>query len=159
MFHELHALIQNCESVVLTMAAASEGRITVTVIPKSKRDSDEPALATSLQLTGTPDELDQEFGKLVTSYTEQRATLAEQTETTLTILEQAKKASEKKATKAIAKPVAKNEPKAAEKPVETTDVSDASGEDEGNDDAVTKPSETEQPPVTVANDDTNNLWS
>jgi PRTRC genetic system protein E len=149
MFQELQALIQSSESIVLTMAKASEGRITVTVLPKSKQDANEPKLATPLQLTGTPEELDQEFGTLLTSYTEIRATLAEQAEATETILNEAKKASEKKATKAIAKPAANTESKGPEKSGEETP-----DDENGSNDSKPETPDAEQPAAV----DSDNLW-
>lgn len=107
MFQQLHQLAQSCSSLTLLITSASPTEMTITVIPKSDKDNDEAALATPLQLTATPQELDEGFVNVLTSYTDTRGSLVEQVEATKTILESAKKESEKKATKVLAKPVGK----------------------------------------------------
>lgn len=100
-FQNLNALLAGCSSLVVTVAPANDKEITVTVIPKSKLDAKEPALATPFVLTGTPEELDAEFLTLLQSFTGTHKSLAEQAEATETVLEAAKQKSQKKATDAI----------------------------------------------------------
>lgn len=150
MFQELKALLKSSSSISLTIAEASADRITVTVVPKTKMDADEPKLATPLSLTGTPEELDQEFGALLLNYTEQHASLAEQLEATTAIMQAAKKDSEKKATKALSKPLKETKEVQTAAPAEG---GDDNGDDSGSGDV--KPQTTE--PVGDAST-TENLW-
>jgi PRTRC genetic system protein E len=68
MFSELTALLAN-RTVLITVARENETALRVNVIPKLK-EGENPALATSLSYTGTPEELDREFGKHLASYVE-----------------------------------------------------------------------------------------
>lgn len=109
MFKELFELAR--ASGPLTMAVSADtppGQMTVVVIPRSGDAKDEPALATPLSLTATPEELDAEFTTVLASYQCQRQSLAEQLAATNEVLAAAREASvhkgSKAATKALAKP-------------------------------------------------------
>src|SRR5271167_1332882 len=58
-------------TVVITVARADEQTLRVNVIPTIKSgEAENPALTTPLSYTGTPEELDAELGKQLTSYVE-----------------------------------------------------------------------------------------
>lgn len=130
MFTQLKPLLAKNSSLNLTLTEAEDGQITVLVVPKPKLTKDAETLKTPLLLTGTSEELDEQFPGLVSEYVTAQASLAEQLETTTAILDAAKKESQKKATKAVvsnAKPETKG--------TETTPAAKAAGgEDEPEDD-------------------------
>lgn len=104
MFVALKPLLAAGAGITAAIVGEPDGRIRVTVIPKSTHTGDGAiALNTPLQLTGTAEELDAEFAPLLTRYTEKHLGLAEQMESTAAILDAAKKASADKAGKALAK--------------------------------------------------------
>ena len=108
MFKELFELAR--ASGPLTMAVSADtppGKMTVVVIPKSGDAKDEPALATPLSLTATPEELDAEFTTVLASYRGQRQSLAEQVAATNEVLAAAREASVQKGSKAATKALAK----------------------------------------------------
>lgn len=155
MFQQLHQLAQSCSSLTLLITAGSTTEMTITIIPKSDKDNDEGALATPLQLTATPQELEEGFVGALTSYTDSRGSLAEQVEATKTILESAKKESEKKATKVIAKPAAKGkEVKAADPGGDDDDHTD---DEATSSDAATSSTDSDNQ-STTAGAGTDNLW-
>jgi PRTRC genetic system protein E len=111
MFKELFELAR--ASGPLTMALSADtppGQMTVVVIPKSGDAKDEPALATPLSLTATPEELDAEFTTVLASYQCQRQSLAEQVAATNEVLAAAREASVQKGSKAATKALAKPKP-------------------------------------------------
>jgi len=65
----------------MTVARVNQDSIRVNVIPSRKKDDENPALATPLSFSGSPEELDRELGKSVASYVEAnlqlQSTLAE----------------------------------------------------------------------------------
>jgi PRTRC genetic system protein E len=71
MFVELLPILRN-RSVMLTLALVGDKSIRVNVIPKRLKESDsgDDALTTPLTVTGTPDELDREFARQLTGFTE-----------------------------------------------------------------------------------------
>ena len=103
MFEELHALAISATLTMIVSADEKTGRMTVHVIPKPKKDVDEPALTKALSLTATPQELDAGFIEALRGYREVRHSLAEQAEATKEVLEAAKLASVKKAGDAASK--------------------------------------------------------
>jgi PRTRC genetic system protein E len=103
MFEELHALAISATLTMIVSADEKTGRMTVHVIPKPKKDVDEPALTKALSLTATPQELDAGFVEALRGYREVRHSLAEQAEATKEVLEAAKLASVKKAGDAASK--------------------------------------------------------
>ena len=103
MFEELHALATGATLTMIVSADEKTGRMTVHVIPKPKKDVDEPALTKALSLTATPQEFDAGFVEALRGYREVRHSLAEQAEATKEVLEAAKQASVKKAGDAASK--------------------------------------------------------
>ena len=102
-FQELKLLLDGCAAIAVTLSSGRDGAITVTVRPTPKEAKDAEALATPLVLTGTAEELDEQFVGLLKSYADEHRSLAEQLEATRSILEAAKKDANKKAEKAINK--------------------------------------------------------
>ncbi len=102
MFVQLKSLIDSCVSVSIILTGGKDGLVNVAVIPKVENGKD-AALATPLALSGTLEELDEQFAGLCTSFVNKRLSLAEQLEATTTILEAAKQESAKKAVKGKAK--------------------------------------------------------
>lgn len=112
MFVQLNQLLASCVSITLSMVANDDGTLSVTVVPKAKKDSEDAvALKTPLQLTATPEELDAEFVGMLVSYTNKRKSLSEQLEETEAVLEAAKKNSAAKAVKAVKKGAGSGSPK------------------------------------------------
>lgn len=129
MFKQLQALLKNGGSINMLIAGNKDGTLSVTVLPKPSKTSDETAaLSTPLSLTATADELDAEFVTLLSNYVGSHQSLAEQIENTNAILEAAKKESQKKATTSISKASAAKPAVAAE----ATSGSEGGGEDEEN---------------------------
>ena len=116
MFEELYALATSATLTLTISADDKTGRMTINVIPKPKKDADEPALSTPLSLTATPAEFDEQFVSTLKDYREARQSLMEQAEATREVLEAAKAASSKKAVEAVtkaAKPAVSATPKTA----------------------------------------------
>jgi PRTRC genetic system protein E len=68
-FVELMPLLAG-RTVMLTVAREDDKTLRVTVIPRRTKDDENPALATPLTYTGTPEELDAELWKHLASYVE-----------------------------------------------------------------------------------------
>ena len=99
-------------------------------IPKPGDAKDEPALATPLSLTATPEELDAEFTTVLASYRGQRQSLAEQVAATNEVLAAAREASVQKGSKAATRALAKpNAPAAAS----ASTAGDEPDDDDGGD--------------------------
>jgi PRTRC genetic system protein E len=105
MFKELYELATSAALTMVISADEKTGRMTINVVPKPKKDVDEPALTKALSLTATPDEFDAEFVGVLKGYREVRQSLAEQAEATQEVLQAAKAASAKKAGEAMTKAV------------------------------------------------------
>jgi PRTRC genetic system protein E len=103
MFEQLYALATHATLTMIVSADEQTGRLTVNVIPKPRKDADEPALAQPLSLTATPQEFDAGFIDALSGYRETRLNLAQQAEATKAVLEAARAASVKKASQAAAK--------------------------------------------------------
>jgi len=131
MFVALQTLLATVAGITLSIIANDNGTITVTLIPKAKKEGGEAALNTPLSLTGTPEELDAEFANILTSYTAKRQSLAEQLEATEAIMEAAKKESSKKASKVVAK----GKGAAAGSSEKASEPKDDEGGDDDNDDS------------------------
>lgn len=139
MFEELHALALSATLTMIVSADEKTGRMTVHVIPKPKKDVDEPALTKALSLTATPQELDAGFVEALRGYREVRHSLAEQVEATKEVLEAAKLASVKKAGDAASKaakpaPSARTAPATAATAIPT--ANDAADDEVENENAV-----------------------
>ena len=70
MFSELMTLLEG-RTLMLTLARVDDGTIRACVIPKRlKEDSGENAVCTPLVVTGTAEELDENFANQLTRYTD-----------------------------------------------------------------------------------------
>lgn len=103
MFQELFALAASATLTMTVSADETTGRMTINVIPKPRKDANEPALAQPLSLTATPQEFDTGFIAALSGYREVRQSLEQQAEATKVVLEAAKAASVKKASDATSK--------------------------------------------------------
>jgi PRTRC genetic system protein E len=133
-FTQLHALAKRAGgSVTLTVAPAPDAdQMTVVVTPKGG-DKAEPALATPLVLTATPQEFDAGFLDALARYDAGHKSLADQVTITTEVLAAAKEAQVKKGTAATSKATSKPV-KSAAAPVdddEPRDDDEAGGEGEG----------------------------
>lgn len=103
MFEQIKTLLDSCKSVSI-IATANGEKLTLTVMPNPKAAGDvASALATPLQITGTPDELDAGLGNALTQYVGAHKSLAEQVEATMAVMDAAKKAASEKAAAAVTK--------------------------------------------------------
>ena len=109
MFTELYALATTATLSMVISADDKRGTLTISVMPKPKKDVGEPALTKDLTLTATPAEFDDGFVAALKGYREARAGLIEQAEVTKEVLQAAKEAAAKKAAAATkaSKPAAK----------------------------------------------------
>ncbi len=132
MFKELYELAASAALTMVISADEKTGRMTINVIPKPKKDVDEPALTKALSLTATPDEFAAEFVGVLKGYREVRQSLATQAEATREVLQAAKAASAKKAGEAMTKAVKPTPAAAATKaPVKAqADAPDDLGDDD-----------------------------
>ena len=105
MFTELYALATSATLTMVVSADEKTGKLTISVVPRPKKDLGETALSKDLTLTATPEEFDSDFVKALTGYREARQALIEQAETTNEVLAAAKAASGKKAVDAVGKAV------------------------------------------------------
>jgi PRTRC genetic system protein E len=103
MFTELYALATTATLTMVVSADEKSGRLTISVLPKPKKDVGEPALTKDLTLAATPEEFDAGFVEVVRGYREKRESLMEQAEATNEVLDAAKSVSAKKATEAMTK--------------------------------------------------------
>lgn len=136
MFEELYALATSATLTMIVSADEKTGKMTINVLPKPKKDVDEPALTKALSLTATPQEFDTDFVSALQGYREVRQSLAEQAEATKEVLEAAKVASVKKAGDAVSKatrpaPAARSTPTPASTaaPAATVGTDDEEAED------------------------------
>ena len=79
MFIELMPILGE-RAVMITVSRVNQHSIRVNFIPSRKKEDENPALATPLSFTGTPEELDRELGNILGSYVEENLRL----QTTLT---------------------------------------------------------------------------
>lgn len=112
MFKELAPMVANGTSLCIMVTAASEGNLTVTVLPQGKDANS--ALNTPLSVTAPPEELDAELPAALIGYTGTRTTLAETLENVKTIMEAAGKTAREAATNAAAKKTAATAPAGTE---------------------------------------------
>ncbi len=103
MFTELYALATTATLSMVISADETRGTLTISVMPKPKKDLGEAALTRDLTLTATPAEFDGGFVAALQGYREARAGLIEQAEATKEVLDAAKDAAAKKAAQASAK--------------------------------------------------------
>ena len=103
MFTELYALATTATLSLVISADEKRGMLSISVMPKPKKDAGEPALTKDLTLTATPAEFDDGFVVALKGYREARAGLIEQAEATKEVLQAAKEAAAKKAAHATTK--------------------------------------------------------
>ena len=135
MFTELYALATTATLSMVISADEKRGTLTISVMPKPKKDVDEPALTKDLTLTATPTEFDDGFVAALRDYREARAGLIEQAEVTKEVLQAAKEAAAKKAAEATTKASKPATKPAARAP--TTDDQDESGSEEADGESQT----------------------
>lgn len=99
MFQALSDFVRASGKVALTVTMKGDDMVVV-VMPMTV--SKEAVLNQPLTLSGSPAELDEAFAQAVSHYTAARRSLAEQVESTVAIIEAAKKESAGKAQKALA---------------------------------------------------------
>lgn len=133
-FQKLHELAKRAGgSVTITVATmADSGAMTVVVAPKGG-DKADPALATPLVLTATPQEFDAPEGGFLDAlgrYDTNHKSLMDQAEATAEVLKAAKEAQVKKGATATSKATTK--PSA--KPATATRPGDSDDNDDGDDD-------------------------
>ena len=126
MFTVLQTLLATLASLTVSLAANTDGTITVTVIPKGGKEGN--TLDTPLTLTGTAAELDEGFAGILTSYANKRQNLSDQLAATEAILEAAQKEAADKAKKSIAKPANKTAAPVADEAVGSDDEDDDEGD-------------------------------
>ena len=135
MFQELYALATGATLTMIVSADDKTGKLTISVLPKPKKDIGEVALTKDLTLTASPAEFDDGFVQALRGYREVRASLSEQAEATREVLDAAKSASAKKATEAIAKAsksAVSTKPAASLKATAQGDSHDDNDDDSGN---------------------------
>ena len=140
MFSELYALATTATLSMVVSADEKRGTLTISVIPKPKKDMGEAALTKDLTLTASPADFDSGFIAALTGYREARAGLIEQAEATKEVLQAAKEAVAKKAAEAATKAS-----KPAAKPSATppsTDDQDENGAEEAGGEAPTTAAQT-----------------
>jgi PRTRC genetic system protein E len=131
MFQELYALATSATLTMIVSADEKTGKLTISVLPKPRKDMGEPALIKDLTLTASPEDFDAGFVQALRGYREVRASLTEQAEATREVLEAAKSISAKKATEAMTKA---SKSSTAAKPARSTtagEVGDDDDDDEG----------------------------
>lgn len=135
MFTELYELATTATLAMVISADEKRGTLTISVMPKPKKDAGEPALTKDLTLTATPAEFDSGFVAALKGYRETRAGLIEQAEATKEVLQAAKEAVAKKAAEATTK-VSKPTAKPSTKP-SIADDADESGPEEADGESET----------------------
>jgi len=141
MFTELYALATTATLSMVISADEKRGTLSISVMPKPKKDAGETALTKDLTLTATPAEFDDGFVAALKGYREARTGLIEQAEATKEVLQAAKEAAAKKAADAttkVSKPATKPSARAP-----TTGDQDESGQEEADGESET----TAQTPV------------
>lgn len=103
MFRELYALATGATLTMIVSADERDGTLTISVLPKPRKDVGEAALTKDLTLTATPEDFDAGFVQALQGYRKIRASLMEQAEATREVLKAATSACAKKAGDAAAK--------------------------------------------------------
>lgn len=134
-FTQLHALAKRAGgTVTLTIAPAPDAdQMTVVLTPKGG-DKAEPALATPLVLTATPQEFDDGFLGALAQYDTGHRSLMDQVAATNEVLAAAKEAQVKKGASATAKATGKPTPKPTRAAVDDDESEGGEGDGEGGDD-------------------------
>jgi len=101
MFEKLMALAKQGDfTMAVRVSGTNADELTVIVAPMPKEGQD-PALGHPIRLTGTPEDLEQNFGAAMDRFVGARGTLLEQLEATETVLKQATTAAANKASDAL----------------------------------------------------------
>ncbi|MES2299437.1 MAG: PRTRC system protein E [Pseudomonadota bacterium] len=103
MFQELYALATSATLTMIVSADEKSGKLTISVLPKPRKDAGEVALTKDLTLTASPEDFDAGFVQALQGYREARATLNEQAEATREALKAATALCAKRATEATKK--------------------------------------------------------
>lgn len=127
MFRELYALAMTATLTMIVSADEKTGKLTISVLPKPRKDMGEPALTKDLTLTASPEDFDAGFVAALQGYREVRDSLMEQAEATREVLEAAKSVSAKKATEAMTKA---SKSAAAAQPAPSPTAVDATGDED-----------------------------
>jgi PRTRC genetic system protein E len=135
MFTELYALATTATLSLVISADEKRGMLSISVMPKPKKDAGEPALTKDLTLTATPAEFDDGFVAALQGYREARTGLIEQAEATKEVLQAAKEAAAKKAAEATTKASKPATKPSARAP--TPDDQDESGPEEADGESQT----------------------
>ena len=135
MFTELYELATTATLSMVISADEKRGTLTISVMPKPKKDMGESALTKDLTLTATPAEFDGGFVVALKGYREARAGLIEQAEATKEVLQAAKEAVAKKAAEATTKASKPTAKPSATPPI--TDDQDENGAEEAGGEAQT----------------------
>jgi PRTRC genetic system protein E len=130
MFTELYALATTATLAMVISADEKRGTLTISVMPKPKKDCGEAALTKDLTLTATPAEFDGGFVAALKGYREAREGLIEQAEATKEVLDAAKEAAAKKAAEATTK-ASRPAVKPAATPPNTADQDEDGAEEAG----------------------------
>src|SRR6202171_4755031 len=142
MFTELYALATTATLAMVVSADDKRGTLTISVMPKPKKDAGEPALTKDLSLTATPAEFDDGFVEALKGYREARTGLIEQAEATKEVLQAAKEVAAKKAAAATTKAS-----KPAAKPSTAPSSADDRDENEAEEAGTDSPTTEAQTPV------------
>ena len=136
MFKEIYQIATTATLAMLISADEKTGRLTISLVPKPKKDSSEAALTKDLTLCATPEEFDAGFIDALMGYRAAREGLIAQVEATREVLDAAKTASAKKAGEAVSKASRQTKP-----PAESDATNDENDDDDlhGESDAVAMP--------------------
>jgi len=126
MFTELAELVKTT-NLHIQISASGDNELKVIVLPKPKEGTN-PALCQPLALTATPEELDEKFAGILTSYKATRRSLEETLEETKAYMEAAGKAEREKAAQAAKQPASADPAKTAAP--EAGETSDAGQDDD-----------------------------
>lgn len=135
LFQELYALATGATLTMIVSADEKTGALTISVLPKPKKDTGEAALTRDLTLTASPEEFDAGFVEALRGYREVRQSLAEQAAATCEVLAAAKSLSTKAATEAITKGNKAHAPRSVPAAPVARDADDASGDEDGDSEA------------------------
>jgi PRTRC genetic system protein E len=139
LFQSLQELSQST-TIACFISSEGDGLMKVTVMPKPGKEGENPALSTPLQLVGTPEELDEKFAEVLTSYTASRTSLLESLAASQAVMDAAKKDATEKAAKAVSGKVSQTTARTS--PAKTpavSDMVDGVGESEDNPAQAAKP--------------------
>ena len=103
MFREVYALATGATLTMIVSADEKSGMLTISVLPKPRKDTGEVALTKDLTLTASPEDFDAGFVQALQNYREARLSLNQQAEATREALQAATALCAKRATEAMTK--------------------------------------------------------